>query len=107
MANATATKATATKATAPAAPAPAAPAAPATNPQATIGATVQATKGNTPANNAATIVAVVANPKRPGTAAHARFAAYKVGQTVAQAVQAGATREDIRWDVKRAHIVLG
>lgn len=95
MANAT--KATTTTTTTPAP----------VHPQATTGATVQATKGNTPANNAATIVAVVPNPKRPGTAAHARFAAYKVGQTVAQAVQAGATREDIRWDVKRNHITLG
>lgn len=80
--------------------------APADEATANTGPTVQATIGNTPANNDHVIVAVVANPKRPGTASHTRFAAYKVGMTIAEAIKAGVTRADVRWDMARDFITL-
>jgi hypothetical protein len=40
------------------------------------------------------------NPKRDGSAAHARFAKYKSGMTIQQALDAGITRGDINWDSK-------
>jgi hypothetical protein len=50
------------------------------------------------------IVDVVPNPKREGTESHVRFAKYKKGMTVAQALSAGLTRGDIDWDSKRSFI---
>lgn len=47
------------------------------------------------------------NPKRAGSASHARFANYEDGQTVAEAIAAGVTAGDINWDVKHEFIVLG
>ena len=38
------------------------------------------------------------NPKREGTAAHARFALYRDGMTVAEFIKAGGTRADLAWD---------
>ena len=46
------------------------------------------------------------NPKRANSAAHARFALYKSGQTIQQALDAGVTRGDINWDSKQGFIVL-
>lgn len=55
------------------------------------------------------IVAMVPNPKKPGTASHDRFALYRVGMTVNEAIAAGVKREDIAWDSdpKRGFITLG
>lgn len=44
------------------------------------------------------IVSVVPNPKRPGSASHARYELYRVGMTVDEAIAAGVKREDIAWD---------
>jgi hypothetical protein len=52
------------------------------------------------------ITLLVANPKRPGSKAFARYANYKDGMTVAQALAAGLTREDFRWDVEKGHIAI-
>lgn len=46
------------------------------------------------------------NPKRPGSAAHARFAKYKNGATVAQLVKAGVTIADIKWDLAHKFVQL-
>lgn len=54
------------------------------------------------------ISSVVPNPKRPGSASHARYALYVVGMTVDEAIAAGVKREDIAWDsaTSRKFIVL-
>jgi hypothetical protein len=52
------------------------------------------------------ITNVVANPKREGSAAHGRFAKYKNGMTIAEAVKAGLRRDDFRWDVAHKHITI-
>jgi hypothetical protein len=46
------------------------------------------------------------NPKRPGTAAHDRFALYVDGMTVAEFLRAGGTRGDLQWDQERCFIRL-
>lgn len=46
------------------------------------------------------------NPKRPGSAAHARFNLYVAGKTVAETLAAGVTRPDINWDTKQGFIIL-
>jgi hypothetical protein len=56
-------------------------------------------KGAASFSRTAVISAVVSpNPKKAGTAAHARFAKYRVGMTVEEALKAGLRSEDIRWD---------
>ena len=44
------------------------------------------------------------NPKRPGSAAHARFALYRTGMTVAEFVAAGGRAVDLNWDVPHKFI---
>lgn len=46
------------------------------------------------------------NPKKPGSAAHGRFGKYKSGCTVAAALKAGVTREDLRWDTAKNFIAI-
>lgn len=55
-------------------------------------------------DDARKITFVAENPKRPGSASFDRFAKYKKGMTVAQALEAGVTRADIDWDSKRDFI---
>jgi hypothetical protein len=54
------------------------------------------------------IVSVLPNPKRPGSASFDRYALYRVGMTVDEAIAAGVKREDIAWDSasSRKFIVL-
>ena len=52
------------------------------------------------------VLLVKANPKREGSAAHARFQAYFGAKTVEAAIAAGATRKDIAWDVKHGFIEI-
>lgn len=52
------------------------------------------------------ITEVGENPKKPGSASHARFALYRAGMTVAEALAAGVTKGDVRWDMERGHIKL-
>ncbi len=49
-------------------------------------------------------VCVAKNPKRPGSAAHARFDLYKKDMTVAEFLAAGGWRADVRWDTKQGFI---
>jgi len=55
------------------------------------------------------IVYVAPNPKKPGSASFDRFALYRVGMTVNEAIAAGVKREDIAWDSesKRGFIKFG
>jgi hypothetical protein len=46
------------------------------------------------------------NPKRPGSMARKRYAKYRSGMTVRQALDAGIRRDDFRWDTKRKFIVI-
>lgn len=46
------------------------------------------------------------NPKRPGSATHARFELYKTGMTVADFLAAGGRRVDLRWDADHQFIRL-
>jgi len=48
------------------------------------------------------------NPKRPGTASYERYNLYltKKPRTVAEALKAGITRADLRWDAARNFIEL-
>jgi hypothetical protein len=50
---------------------------------------------------------VDANPKRKGSACFKRFAKYKTGMSVAQALEKGLTRPDLIWDVDRGFISIG
>lgn len=52
------------------------------------------------------IVSIVANPKKPGTGAHDRFAMYTKGMTVGTYLSLGGTLADIRWDVGQGFITV-
>jgi hypothetical protein len=66
-------------------------------------------------SDAEVITAVVANPKKPGSRAHARFAIYSAGQTIAAFVEACVkagypereARADISWDRRKGFISIG
>jgi hypothetical protein len=47
---------------------------------------------------------VTSNPKRSGTSAHDRFAKYRDGMTVADALRVGVTRGDLSWDQERGFV---
>lgn len=49
---------------------------------------------------------VASNPKRIGSASRARFALYRPGMTVAQAISAGVRSADVRWDLAHQFIEL-
>lgn len=46
------------------------------------------------------------NPKREGTEAHKRFELYKNGMTVGEAIEAGITMSDIRYNEEHGHLEL-
>ena len=48
----------------------------------------------------------VRNPKRAGSAPHSRFAQYAQGMSVQDALTAGVTEADIRWDVAHEYIQI-
>jgi hypothetical protein len=61
--------------------------------------------GNVPLN--ARIEAVAPNPKKPGSAAHVRYALYpSAGATVLDAIKAGVSRADILYDIRKGYIRL-
>lgn len=61
--------------------------------------------GNVPLN--ARIEAIAPNPKKPGSAAHMRYALYpRAGATVLDAVKAGVSRADILYDIRKGYIRL-
>lgn len=47
------------------------------------------------------------NPKRAGSKSGDRFAKYKAGQTLEEAVAAGITPADIKWDIDHGYITAG
>ena len=94
------------------------------NPTATV-ATAPATKPAKPAPNAKVTKPAAAapkaakkpdlrvvrllvdhNPKKEGSKAFARFALYKDGQTVTEALAVGILAVDLAWDTRRKHIEL-
>lgn len=54
----------------------------------------------------AKITAIIDNPKRPGSGAHARYNLYKNNMTVQQFLDAGGIPADIHWDSKQNFIKL-
>jgi hypothetical protein len=52
-------------------------------------------------------VLVDANPKRKGSDSAKRFAKYKTGMTVSDALKAGVTWPDLRWDRDHKYISIG
>ena len=44
------------------------------------------------------IVHVAPNPKKPGSKSYERYAAYREGMTVSEAIAAGVTSADVKWD---------
>lgn len=52
------------------------------------------------------VLLVKENPKRPGSKARERFAKYEMGMTRQQALDAGVTGGDLRWDVGHGFIKL-
>ena len=53
----------------------------------------------------ATISYLAPNPKKPGSAAHARYALYPaVGATLADALKAGVRRNDFLYDVRKGYL---
>lgn len=60
-----------------------------------------------PARSDPRIVASVApNPKRPGSASHARYEAWRAGESVDAALARGLTAADVAHDVRRGYVVL-
>ena len=88
---------TAPKAAGKPAPAPKAPAAPK--------ALAKPTRKEGDDSTVITLTSVL-NPKKAGTAAFDRFELYVDGQTMAEALALGLTREDIRWDSMHKFITL-
>lgn len=52
------------------------------------------------------VLAVVPNPKRPGSASHARYELWKVGMTITEARVAGLTSGDVQHDISKGFITL-
>ncbi len=50
------------------------------------------------------ITHVAENPKRPGSASHARYALYGVGMSVSDFIAAGGRRADVNWDLSHGFI---
>lgn len=70
--------------------------------RATLRAQLEAAKNDDPRE----IVRIKPNPKRPGSAAHARYNLYREGMTVSEYLRAGGRKADLRWDIKKRHIVV-
>lgn len=65
----------------------------------------QAPRKNAPFDPTAVVTVLVANPKKPGSATHARWnAGYASGKTVAQTIADGVTMGDIKYDVAHGFV---
>jgi hypothetical protein len=53
------------------------------------------------------ITNIVPNPKKLGSASYDRYARYVEGMTVSQALSAGITSGDLKWDEGRGFITIG
>jgi hypothetical protein len=58
------------------------------------------------ADSAVVTLLVAGNPKREGSKAHARFAAYVSGKTVGETLDAGVTTPDLVYDAKHGFISI-
>lgn len=52
------------------------------------------------------VVSHVPNPKKPGSAGHARFELWRVGALVSECIAAGMWPADVRWDLNKSFVVL-
>lgn len=57
--------------------------------------------------DAAITVLAASNPKRPGSKSHARFALYRTGMSVREAMEAGVTKADLRHDQDKGFVLVG
>lgn len=73
-------------------------------PSAQLSPKAQAPRKNAPFAPTAVITVLVANPKKPGSASHKRFALYVSGQSVAEAIASGVTMADLKWDAAHKFI---
>lgn len=53
------------------------------------------------------VLSLQPNPKKPGSAAHARYEHYAIGRTVDDLLKLGLTKGDLDWDTKRGFVSLG
>lgn len=69
---------------------------------------VKVSKATRKESDATTVIHLktLVNPKKAGTSSFNRFEKYVDGMTVAAALEAGITRDDIRWDSTHGHIGL-
>ncbi|WP_336801706.1 hypothetical protein [Kaistia sp. MMO-174] len=75
---------------------------------------VEGESARTKLDTTATIAAVVANPKQPGSRSHARFALYRAGATVQQFIDACVAagfpareaKADLSWDRRKQFITI-
>lgn len=68
-------------------------------------AKIPATRLNAPfASTSVITVLSVTNPKKPGSKSYDRFACYANGQTIEQAIAAGVTMADVKWDAAHRFI---
>lgn len=57
-----------------------------------------------------TVTAITPNPKKPGSAAHARYALYPAAPFTladALAVKGGANRADFLYDIRKGYLLVG
>lgn len=68
----------------------------------------QRSRGPRGMDKTATInILVEANPKKPSSASYARFDLYQDGMSVAEALEAGITTADIKYDIAKGFISVG
>lgn len=60
-----------------------------------------------PKSDPRVVVDVAPNPKKPGSQSHERYAIWRVGMTVSEALAAGLTGADVKWDTERGYVKLG
>jgi hypothetical protein len=63
-------------------------------------------KKNSVGDDSVISILVEKNPKKEGTKAHTRFALYREGMAVREYIEAGGTRGDVNWDLKRNYIAV-
>lgn len=56
--------------------------------------------------NAKIVWKVKKNPKREGSKAHARFSKYMAAKTVAEYIELGGTKADLKYDEQKGFITL-
>lgn len=52
------------------------------------------------------VISVAANPKKPGSGSHTRYAHWAVGRTVSECMALGLTTADVRYDLDRGYVVV-